>query len=92
MGEGTAPSCPCGHLLVEEFRTLRLIPEGEEPFQLNEVVVLVCPNCQQMISAPVSHDRIARALGLAPGDPWPRCRVFTESPARTDLTGRGGEA
>ena len=77
-------TCPCGHPLTEALRTLRLIPDGQDAVQINDVTVLACSNCTYTRATDATLARVAEVLEIVPGAPWPRCRVFTTTP--TDLT------
>ena len=81
-----SPLCPCGHRLQDATCNLRVLLEGDDPFQINEFPVTLCPNCGHTVAAEAGFARISQVLGLAPGAPWPRCRVFTDKPTRTGLT------
>ena len=80
------PLCPCGHPLKDGLCTLRLLPDGGDSIQINEAPVKFCLNCNYTVAAEAGYDRISQALGLNPGDPWPRCRIFTDKPVLKDLT------
>ena len=71
-------TCPCGHPLMEAPRTLRLIPDGQDPVEVSDVTVLVCRNCTYTVATEATLARVAEVLEIVPGAPWPRCRVFTK--------------
>ena len=76
-------TCPCGHPLTEATRTLRLIPDGQDPVEIPDVAVRVCKNCTYTVATEATLARVAEILEIVPGPPWPRCRVFPQNP---DLT------